>query len=352
MELTHFLRSPGEWLRGAGPHPDIVISSRTRLARNLACYRFACRIGPEEKAEVAHVIRKAIQDSPNGRDLTYFDLETLNDLDRQFLHERHLISRELLNAEGPRGAAIDAGEMISIMVNEEDHLRLQSLRCGLQLEDCFAVANRLDNELAERLDYAFDVDFGYLTACPTNLGTGLRVSVMLHLPALVMTRHIEKAFRAVQDMKLAVRGLYGEGTEAHGEFYQISNQITIGRTEEEIVADLRAFIDGIISYEARARERLLQVEPAKLEDRVWRAYGTLVNARIMSSEEAMRHLSSVRLGIHLGLLPALQRSTLNTTFLLVQPAHLQRLEGRELAPEERDISRANYIRSQIQAAKN
>ncbi len=352
MDLNDFLARPGAWLGGRGPQAEIVISSRVRLARNLACHRFAARVSPEEKAEVARTVQSAIENVDEGADLTYFDVENMSELDRQFLLERHLISREHMNADGPRGVAIDASEHLSVMVNEEDHLRLQALQCGLQLDACYAIASQVDDALSQELDYAFDADLGYLTACPTNIGTGLRVSVMLHLPALVLTQHIERAFRAVQDMKLAVRGLYGEGTEAYGEFYQISNQITIGRPEEDIIADLGAFVEGIIAYETKARERLQETESTKIEDRIWRSYATLQHARVVNSEEALRLLSSVRLGVQLGILPAMERQHLNQIFLLVQPGHLQRLEGRELSTDERDVIRATYIRSQLAAARN
>lgn len=349
MQLENLIKQSGEWLRAEGPEPQIVVSSRVRLARNLACHRFAAKICREERAELAGLIRNALAACPTGGGLTYFDLETMSETDRQLLVERHLISREQAAAEGARGVAINDDETLSVMVLEEDHIRLQAILGGLRPGACHLLAETLDNELAARQGYAFDQDYGYLTACPTNLGTGMRVSVMVHLPALAMTRHIEKAFRAVHDLKLTVRGLYGEGTEAQGEFYQISNQITLGRGEEDIIRDLEAVIDGIVSYEKKARERLMEKERLKVEDAVWRSWAALTHARLMTSEEAMRHLSAVRLGTYLGLVPPLECRTLNRIFIFMQPAHLQRMAGRELPPEERDALRAGFIRRELGA---
>ncbi len=351
MELSELIRSPGEWLRGDGDRDGIVVSSRVRLARNLAHHHFIARLDETGRKSVAEQVSAAIGSGTSGRELTYFDLEKLSPLDRRLLVERHLISREAEEADGARGVAINLSESLSIMVNEEDHIRLQALRSGLRIEEAYAMVDRLDDELANALDLAFSPDQGFLTACPTNLGTGMRVSVMLHLPGLVMSRHLEKAFRAVHDLRLAVRGFYGEGTEAHGEFYQISNQITLGRTEAEIIADLRAVIEGLVAYERKARDKLLEISRVKLEDRVWRAYATLRHARLLNSEEAMKHLSSVRLGASLEMIPGLAVPFLNAIFIYSQPAHLQRLEGRELPAEERDEVRATYIRQRLEEAE-
>ncbi len=351
MTLNDLLEHPGEWLSGTGPEAGIVLSSRVRLARNLGGHHFASRTDEKEREEVTQAVRDALAALPGGQDLAWLDVASMAPLDRRFLVERHLISREQEEGEGSRGVAIDERETIAVMVNEEDHLRLQSIRGGLQLAETYQALERIDDALSNILEIAFDSDLGYLTACPTNVGTGMRVSVMMHLPALVMTSHIEKAFRAVHDLRLTVRGLYGEGTEAQGEFYQVSNQITIGRSEREIIDDLRATVDGLIAYEKKARERLMEIEPAKVQDRIWRAHATLKNARIMSSEEAMGHLSSVRLGVDLGMISGLDISGLNRIFVYIQPAHLQRMEGRELAPEDRDLVRATYIREQMAKAE-
>jgi len=352
MDLHKVFGTSGEWLSAEGPRSDMVISSRIRLARNLAGHRFSSRMDEEEMDTVLQEVRDALNTIPAGASLRWFDLEGLSALERHLLLERHLISREQESADGPRAVAFDESERISIMVNEEDHLRLQSLRSGLQLQQAYADLDQLDNDLSTTLDFAFDQELGYLTACPTNVGTGLRVSVMLHLPALVMTRHIEKAFRAIHDLRLAVRGLYGEGTEAFGELYQISNQITIGRTEQDLIHDLEAMIESILTYEQRARERMVENERLRLEDRVWRAFSVLRHARVLNSEEAMKHLSQTRLGVCMGILPQIPMADLNRIFALIQPAHLQHREGRELSSNERDEIRARLIRehfSQIDA---
>ncbi len=347
MNVDDMVRTTGEWLKGGGPTGEIVISSRARLARNLAGHRFPLSASEEERSEITQLVSQSVARTRVGDELSYLDMVGLPALDRRFLVERHLISREHEEAEGARSVLIRDDETISIMINEEDHLRLQALKSGLQLNSAYGLLEEIEDELDGMVQFAFDEKLGYLTSCPTNVGTGLRVSVMVHLPALAMTRHIEKAFRAIAKLNLAVRGLYGEGTEAHGDFYQISNQITIGRSEQEILDDLRAVIDQIVDYEDSARRTLLERQPAKVQDRVWRSHAILQNARILSSEEAMRHLSSIRLGLHLGILSDVQLRTLNEMFIFSQPAHLQKLEGRELVAAERDIVRATLLRDRM-----
>ncbi|MBN1256533.1 MAG: protein arginine kinase [Planctomycetes bacterium] len=349
MKIDDMLLSTGEWLKGLGPMSDIVISSRVRLARNLAHHRFPMSASEEEKIEIRRNIQQVIERTKMGKDLSNIDLEALSPLDCRFLVERHLISREHEEAQGARSVAMREDETISVMINEEDHLRLQALKSGLQLEAAWHAIDKFDTELSSFLQFAYDDRLGFLTACPTNVGTGLRASVMLHLPALVMTRHIEKAFRAIVKLNLAVRGLYGEGTEAHGDFYQISNQVTIGRGEDDILTDLRGVIDQVVAYEDSARKKLLEEESVKLQDRIWRSHAILANAHIISSEEVMRHLSNIRLGIHLKILKDIETPILNKMFIFSQPAHLQKLEGKELAADERDIVRASLIRRHMKA---
>jgi protein arginine kinase len=350
MRVDDLVGATGEWLKGTGPMSDIVVSSRVRLARNLAAHRFPLSADAAEMDEISEEIGEALAESGSARDLTNIPLQALSALDRRFLVERHLISREHEEAEGPRSVALREDETVSVMINEEDHLRLQALKSGLQLEEAWGLVDAIDEEMSERLSFAYDEELGFLTACPTNVGTGLRASVMVHLPALVMTRHIEKAFRAIAKLNLAVRGLYGEGTEAHGDFYQISNQVTIGRDESEILEDLQVVIDQVVAYEASDRAALMKSEPMKLEDRVWRSHATLSSARIITSEEVMRHLSSIRLGMHLDLLPDLEPSKLNEIFVFSQPAHLQKGEGKELVAAERDVVRAQMVREQMRRA--
>lgn len=348
LSIQNLIQHNVAWLSGEGPESDIVLSSRVRLARNLATMRFSPAMNEAERSRTRDELLETFQAIRPSWNLSWFDVEALSDLDRRFLVERHLISREQEVESGPRGVAVDPDEAIAVMVNEEDHLRLQCLQPGLQLQQTYSQLDALDDDLLGALDIAFDDELGFLTACPTNVGTGLRASVMIHLPALVMTDHIDKALRAVHDLRLAVRGLYGEGTEAQGDLYQISNQITTGRDEGQILEDLQAAIDGLIQYEKRARERLWDNDRAAVEDRVWRAHALLQSARLINTEEAMQHLSSVRLGMYLRLIPTMQMARLNRIFLNIQPAHLQRMEGADLDASARDAARATYIRREFQ----
>src|SRR5215471_18671536 len=275
MNLETLTHSSGEWLRGGGPESDIVISSRVRLARNLAAFPFTNRASAHQKAEVESLLRERIGKLEVDPRLSYINVPGLSALDRQFLVERQLISRELASAEGPRGVALGPQETVSLMVNEEDHLRLQVMRSGFTLDEAWQEIDRVDDLLEQRVTYAFSDEFGYLTACPTNVGTGMRASVMLHLPALVLTKQIEKVFRALQKINLAVRGLYGEGSRASGHFYQISNQVTLGKAETQILNDIHAVIPQIIAYERQARQSWQRDNRQGLQDKIARAYGTL-----------------------------------------------------------------------------
>jgi protein arginine kinase len=345
MNLDDLTRTSGEWLRGTGPESDIVMCSRIRLARNLADFPFSNRASRGEKAEIEANFKSSI--NVGGLDLSYLDVNSLSNLDRQFLVERQLISRELAAGEGPRGVAIGAQENTSIMVNEEDHLRVQVMLSGLSLSDVWDRINRLDDQLEEHLAYAYSPQLGYLTACPTNVGTGIRVGVMLHLPALVQTKQIDKVFRALQKINLAVRGLYGEGTQAFGDFYQISNQQTLGKSEQELIRILTDVVPQVIQYERTARQVLMNERRQHLHDQVSRAYGVLKTAHTISSEETMHLLSSVRMGINLGLIDDLAIATVNELFIQTQPAYLQKLQGIELGVEERNVARASYLRSRL-----
>jgi protein arginine kinase len=345
MNLDDLTRTSGEWLRGTGPESDIVMCSRIRLARNLNDFPFINRASRSEKADIEAHIRAAIQAGSEG--LAYFELNQRSKLDLQFLVERQLISRELQNADYPRGVAIGPQENISVMVNEEDHLRIQVMHSGLSLHDVWERINALDDQLEEKLPFAFSPQVGYLTACPTNVGTGIRVGVMLHLPALVQTKQIDKVFRALQKINLAVRGLYGEGTQAFGDFYQISNQQTLGKSEQELIRNLTEVVPQIIEYERKARQQLVNERRQHLHDQVSRAYGVLKTAHTISSEETMHLLSSVRMGINLGLIDDLAISTVNELFIQTQPAHLQKIQGKPLEVDERAIARAAYLRSRL-----
>ncbi len=348
MNLDSLLPNLGEWLRGTGPESDVVVSTRIRLARNLAGIPFTTRAGNAQKAEIEQRVREAVAKSDIAPRLEYLSVMGLMPLDRLFLVERQLISRELANAlEGPRGVAFDDRESVSLMINEEDQLRLQVMRSGLALDIAWDEINRIDDMIEAHLTYAFHEQFGYLTACPTNVGTGMRASVMLHLPALGITKQIDKAFKALQKINLVVRGLYGEGSRASGDFYQISNQVTLGKSEASALSDIREVITEIMRYERMARSALVREGRQGLQDRVARAVGTLQSATMMTSEETMELLSSVRLGIHLKLLEDVPLLTVNELFLHSQPAHLQKLMGEPLDGEARNAARARYLRSRL-----
>lgn len=348
MELNDIATDKtGEWLRGTGRESDIVISTRIRLARNIVPYPFLSRATPSQKEEIEAVIHRKIKEANISSDLLYINLSELSAIDRLFLVERHLISREHAGGDGNRGVAIGKSETISLMVNEEDHLRIQAIRSGFELKDTWRIIDEIDSALEKKLNYAYSPRFGYLTACPTNVGTGMRASVMLHLPALGMTRHIEKVFNAVAKLGLVVRGLYGEGTQVSGDLYQISNQFTLGKSETEILEIIEGVIPRITSYERMARKALLSENRDQLEDRIWRSYGMLKVARMISSEEIMHLLSQVRMGVNLGLINDIEMKTLNELFILTLPGHLQKLEGKELDPVQRNIIRASIIRKRL-----
>jgi protein arginine kinase len=347
VELKDLARSSGQWLRGSGPQSDIVMSSRIRLARNLANYPFISRANPSDRLEIERTLCETFAQFEGTEKVLYLDLGKLEGIDRQFLVERQLISRELAEGVGARGVVIHPQEQFSVMINEEDHLRIQVMHSGLDLEATWDEVNRLDDFIEQHVTYAFDERFGYLTACPTNVGTGLRVSVMLHLPALVITRQIERVFRSLQKISLAVRGLYGEGSQAMGDFYQISNQITLGREESTLIKQVADVVPVLIDYERQARDHLIRESQQKLHDRVSRAYGILRNAQTISSEETMHLLSSVRMGVNLGLIRDVEIPTVNQLFLHTQPAHLQKIRGTQLDTADRNIERAAYLRRHL-----
>ena len=349
MKLESMTQAVGEWLRGTGPESDIVMSSRVRLARNVAQYPFVSRASDQDRADVDRFLRERIGAAPLGPTLEYIDVGRLEELDRQFLVERQLISRELAEAQGARSVAIDGHEQVSLMINEEDHLRIQCMHSGLDLKGVWEQIRGVDEQIEKVVPYAFHPRFGYLTACPTNVGTGIRVSVMLHLPALVITRQIDKVFRSLHKISLAVRGLYGEGSQAMGDFYQISNQTTLGRTEEELVEQVGDVVPVLIDYERRAREFLVRETQQNVHDQVSRAYGILRTAQTISAEETMQLLSRVRMGVLLGLIGDLKISDINVLLVRTQPAHLQKLRGLELDTKDRNIERARYLRQHFEA---
>lgn len=350
MRMEELVRRGGAWLKGEGPDSDIVISSRVRLARNLKGYAFLTRASEEDRKAIAAEIRRAITETGFEDLMGWFELGSMPALDRMLLVERHLISKELAGGDAESAVAFGKLETQSLMINEEDHLRIQILKPGLALEEAFAEARAFDRKLETKLDYAFSSQFGYLTVCPTNVGTGLRASIMVHLPALVFMKQLDKVFQAVSKINLAVRGLYGEGTQASGDFYQISNQITLGRSEEELIRELLHVVSRIAAYERRSRELWLQEDRVLLEDRIFRALGMLQQARKIASEETMDHLSAVRMGVNMGLVQGVDIDRLNELFILTLPAHLQVREGSELPAQQRDVVRARLIRERLGAA--
>ncbi|MBN1817642.1 MAG: protein arginine kinase [Sedimentisphaerales bacterium] len=337
-----------QWFDGSGPGADIVISSRVRLARNLGGFEFCSCLSFARKREVLYKLKEIILGLDLGQDLFFIDVDNSSSLEQDLLVERHLISRQHAQAKGPRGAVIACNESFTAMINEEDHLRIQVFKTGLQIKECWEKINRIDDLIEQQAEYAFDPEYGYLTACPTNVGTGIRVSVMLHLPALKMTGQIEKFYNAAKDTDLAVRGLFGEGTDAVGDFFQLSNQVTLGFSEQQIVEEFAGFIvPKIVEYEIMAREKLLKARPDMLDDKVQRALGVLRSARLISSQEALFLLSHVRMGVNLKRLEGISMATINELFMLTQPAHLQMRQGQELDPDRRDAMRAQMIRSRL-----
>jgi len=348
MKPANLVNQSSSWFGAEGPACDIVISSRVRLARNLAGFEFLPCLSPEQKQEILDKLREAILSSELGDTVFFVDVDHAAALERQLLMERHLISRQHAAGKGPRGAVIASGEAFTAMINEEDHLRMQVYAAGLNLHDCWRRINRIDDGIEQKVEYAFDSQLGYLTACPTNLGTGIRVSVMLHLPALKLTGHIEKFITAAKDADLAVRGLFGEGTDAIGDFYQLSNQVTLGVREEQVVEEMsKNIVPRIVEYEKAARQTLLDERPHTLDDKIQRALGVLRSACLISSQESLYLLSSVRLGVNLGRVPEVSLAMINELFLQTQPAHLQIRAGKMLDADQRDALRAQLIRQKL-----
>lgn len=347
VDIDGMLNQQGAWLRAEGPESDIVISSRIRLARNLAGYPFISRMSEQDRKTVQRSFRDVMEKILPAESFFFLDMEDLSISDRRYLLERQLVSPEFVEQTESRAVLIDRDEDFSVMVNEEDHLRIQALTSGFDFQKVWDRVNRLDDLLEHEIPMAFDERLGYLTACPSNIGTGIRASVMVHLPCLCAADEFERANRALQKSNLAVRGMYGEGSSALGEFYQVSNQATLGVAEEELIAHLEGFIPRLIEYERKSREFLLTRQKERLMDRCYRAIGILARARKIEMEEAMEHLSSVRLGFHLGLQNEISIAKINDLLLHLQPAHLQKLAGRTLDGDAENVFRAEYLREQL-----
>ncbi|MEW6448616.1 MAG: protein arginine kinase [Bacillota bacterium] len=355
MTLKDTLTDPhSHWMEDGGAEADVVVSSRVRLARDLADYPFPHRLTREQAEEVIHAVRLAIERPETVAKVGQLELTRLSELtpvERHVLVAKHLVSPDFLKGDVTgKAVVLRPDEVVSIMVNEEDHLRIQCLLPGLALEECWRLASAVDDALEATIEYSFSENFGYLTTCQTNVGTGLRASVMLHLPGLAAARMLDEIIPGLSKLGLTVRGLYGEGTRAAGDLFQVSNQITLGRSEEEIISNLTALVSRLVGQEREARKRLYHEQREALEDRVHRSYGILQSARLMTSEEAMRHLSDVRLGLALKIIKQPTFSLISELMVLTQPAFLMRTAGRELRPFERDVLRARLVRERLAAA--
>ncbi|MEI7807607.1 MAG: protein arginine kinase [Verrucomicrobiota bacterium] len=346
-DLLSFLITPAEAAQQQGPHDRIVMSSRVRLARNLRAASFPGWAKKPERVRILETVQPAVSSLPEMADSFAEAMDNFTALDKQILVERHLISREHAAKNVGSGLVLNRAETFSVMINEEDHLRMQALRPGFQIREAWTAIDRMDSALEKKLEYAFDNELGYLTACPTNLGTGIRVSAMLHLPGLVLSEQINPIIQSVNKLGLAVRGLYGEGTEALGNVFQVSNQMTLGESETVIVERLEKVVSQIIEHEENARAKLLEQKPKVVFNHIGRAYGVLANAHSISSKETMNLLSLLRLGVDLNLFPNTNRALVDELFLTTQPAHLQKQQSDKLSAEERDLIRADMVREQL-----
>lgn len=333
------------WLSLQGPDSDVVLSCRARLARNVAGYPFVCKASPTQCVEVLSLAKRAVLDGRLDESMAWIELNDASPRDRRVLVERHLISTQLAEGDAPRGVAVSGNETLSVMVNEEDHLRIQVLMPGSQLAAAFERLNAADAAVEQRVDYAFSERFGFLTACPTNVGTGMRLGVMVHIPALKLTGEISRVQRAAKDLQLAVRGFFGEGSDAVADFYQISNQITLGATEDDLLKQFECdILPRLIEYEREARKVLLERKVLMLDDRIHRALAMLRNARLLAQDEAMKYLSRVRLGVHMNRLAGIDPADVDRLFAQIQPAHLQQMHGEQLGKDELREARADLVR--------
>ncbi|MBE7539412.1 MAG: protein arginine kinase [Opitutaceae bacterium] len=348
MTIESLIDTPSELTNSVGNSKcAIVLMTRIRLARNLAGRSFPGWADSDQRAEILAACRGAVSAAAQMKRSLSVGISEMDDLQKQVLVERHLISRELSGSKSGSGVVINKDQTISVMINEEDHLRIQVLRAGFQLKKAWSTINDLDSSLEESLDYAFSPQLGYLTACPTNLGTGLRASAMMHLPALVISGQMEKVVRAVNQLGMVVRGLFGEGSDASGSMFQISNQTTLGEAEEDIIKRLQSVLQSIIEHELNGRQKLLEADASKLHDKIGRAYGILQNSHVVNSAEAMNLLSLLRLGVDLQIFPEETRAVIDRLFIEAQPGHIQHAMKHGLEAGERDCSRAAKLREEF-----
>lgn len=330
--------------------PGVIISTRVRLARNLRKYPFPTHISKEQSEHLIQDISEVFkQNTIDNTNFTLLHMKNLPSIDKVALMEQHIVSPAFINTQEPNAILISEDNSISVMINEEDHLRIQAMSFGADISSAFEKANILDDLLEKHLDYAYDQEFGYLTACPTNVGTGLRASYMLHVPALEATGQLRIILEAIGKFGITFRGIYGESSEPIGSVFQVSNQVTLGFSEKEIMDNLNSVTMQIVDQELAVREKLLIEKRLEFEDSIFRSYGILKHARILTSKEAMTLLSDIKLGIELGVLKVPSHTGLNIFNLMtsIQPANLQKLEKKSLDVTQRDIARANYVRAMI-----
>lgn len=348
LQLQAMLRLKMGWASPSGPQHEVVLSSRVRLARNLTQLPFTNRANPKGLAAILDSTFKAAHKSPTLGKAAYLKLDELEPIEDLFLAERHLISRELAANPKSRGVVVGDREVLSVMVNEEDHLRLQAIDSGLCLDELWKTASAMETELARSLEFSFHPEWGYLTACPTNTGTAMRASALLHLPGLTLINQLNRILEGLTRVGMVVRGLYGEGTRVLGDFYQVSNATSMGKTEEEIVREISRGVQSLVERELEAQRHLSQgVHKLQMEDRVYRALGILSQARSLSFEETMQHLSYLRMALSLSWKLPVNLESLNELLVLAQPAHISMQAGREIGPQERDALRASMLRQRI-----
>jgi protein arginine kinase len=349
-----FIANRDSWMNGNGPESDIVFSSRIRLARNISGFLFPSRANNDQKNNILRKVKETYSSVDVLKEGIFTNIDELSSIDRQFLLERHIISQEHMIPGKGKGLLVTKDEGISFMINEEDHLRIQVITSGFDLKKCWEQLNDIDNALSKKLSFCFSYDLGYLTSCPTNVGTALRASCMLHLPALILTKRINKILELLARISFTTRGLFGEGTQALGDFFQISNQASLGLSEEELIDNLVGVVNQVKEQEIDARNTLLKKHKIKLEDSVWRALGILRNCRLINSKEALSHLSILSLGLDLGIIKNTYlssegevRKLINSLFILIQPAHLQKIEAKSLDENKRDYVRAEILRKKL-----
>lgn len=348
MKLEDLLQNRCQWLSGSGPKSNIAISTRVRVARNLSGHIYFNWADEDQREKTLAEIVKAVKKSSYLKGAYFIRIKDVSSLERQFLIERHLMSPDHAREAASKALIVGDREIVSVMLNEEDHIRLQVLQSGFNVMEAWRMADEVDTELGKITPFDYSNKFGFLTACPTNTGTGLRVSVMLHLSALAMTGQIENVYDAISKVGMTIRGFYGEGTKALGDFFQISNQLALGHSEMDILDNLERVISKIIIREEFTREELLKRKKEEIADRVFRSFGTLNSARIITFNETIKLLSTVRLGLDLGLLKEdIDINKINEILLVSQPAHLQKVTHHEIAPYDRDIKRADLIREKL-----